>query len=874
MRFTRFSGAALIGLVAGLGCATTPPPAATPTPPSAANRPATPDNPRPNAPGQLPGVAGIGGDSTAGPGRGGRQGGAGGGPQPYNRVITAEAKTKTGVFKAHRVANTLLYEIPRSELGKDFLLAIRIAQTTLGTGYGGNQVDDAVIRWERRDNRILLRGISYAIVADEKLPIAQAVAASNYNPIIAAFDVMAWGPDSSAVIDVTRLFTGNVPEFGLGTTLRGSMDASRTFLESVAAFPENIEVEAAQTYMVTPTAGGRGGEPAPAAGGGAAPRAATVVVHWSMVKLPERPMMPRLYDDRVGYFSIQQTDYGREEHRALNRRFITRYRLEKRDPNAAMSEPVKPIVYYVDPATPTKWVPFVKRGIEDWQVAFEAAGFKNAIIAKEAPSKAQDPDWSAEDARYSVIKWLPSTTENASGPHISDPRTGEILEADVQFYHNVQNLSKSWYFSQVGALDPRARKLPLPDSLMGRLIQYVVAHEVGHTLGFQHNMKASSQYPIDSIRNASFVKRMGHTPTLMDYSRFNYVAQPEDKIPLEDLVPKIGPYDKWATMWGYKPIPGAKTPDEERPTLDQWAREQDSKPWLRFSTSGAGGTDPGDNTEAVGDADAVTAARLGQENIKRLVPMLVAATIKDGESNAELSSLYNSVLGQWGTEMNHVTQIIGASESQEKYGGQLGPRFTPLPKARQKEAVEFLSKNVFQTPTFFLDESILRRIEAQGAINRIGGRQRGVLNSIVANDKLARMIEYESFAKNKASVYTVAELLGDVRNGVWGELSEGRVTTDVYRRNLQRAYLEIMETKLNPPAPAAAPAGAPAGPPGGGGGGGGGAAPSDVRALVRGELKELDAEIRNAIPKAADRMTRLHLEEMRIEIADILDPKR
>ena len=868
MRSSFVSGVALVGLVAGLGCRAAQP---TPVPANPGNRPATPDNPRPNAPGELPGVAGISGDSAA-PAPGGRGGGAGNAaPRPYNRVITAQAKTKTGVFKTHRVGNQLLYEIPRSELGKDFLMATRISQTTLGAGYGGTQVDDIVLRWERRDNRVLLRGVSYAIVADTTLPIAQAVAASNYNPIIASFNVETYGPDSAPVIDVTRLFTTNIPEFGPGSALRGNLDASRTFLESVATFPENIEVEAAQTYMVSPTAG-RGGGEGPAAGGGAPPRAATIVMHWSMVKLPERPMMPRLHDDRVGYFTVQQTDYGREEHRALNRRFITRYRLEKKDPNAEISEPVKPIVYYVDPATPKKWVPWVKRGIEVWQEAFEAAGFRNGIIAKEAPSKAEDPDWSAEDVRYSVIKWLPSTTENASGPHVNDPRTGEILEADVQFYHNVQNLSKSWYFSQVGALDPRARKLPLPDSLMGRLIEYVVAHEVGHTLGFQHNMKASSAYPIDSIRNASFVKRMGHTPTLMDYARFNYVAQPEDKIPLEDLVPKIGPYDKWATMWGYKPIPGAKTPDEEKRTLNMWAREQDTKPYLRFSTSGSAGSDPGENTEAVGDIDATTAARLGQENIKRLIPMLVPAATTEGESNAELIALYNSVLGQWSTEMSHVARVVGAAESQEKYGGQTGPRFVPVSKARQKEAVRFLTDNVFETPEFFLDESILRRMEPGGAVERIGARQRSVLNALVANDKMQRMIEYEAFARPRtATVYTVAELLGDVRQGVWAELAEGSCDIDVYRRNLQRAYLDIMNGKLNPPTPAAA---APAG---GGGGRGGGAGPagtpSDARALIRGELRDLDAQIRAAIPKAANRMTRLHLEDMRNEIAKILDPK-
>jgi hypothetical protein len=447
-----------------------------------------------------------------------------------------------------------------------------------------------------------------------------------------AFPVAAWGPNNdTAVIDVGRLFTTDVTEFSarqrLGAT---AMDATRSFVERITPFPTNIEVETNHTYTRNPTpAGAGGGAPTPGGGFGQGqmnPGSATVVLHYSMVKLPENPMMPRLFDERVGYFTTSSMDYGRDEHKAMQRTYIARWRLEKKDPNAALSEPVKPIVYYLDSATPVKWRPYMIRGIESWQKAFEAAGFKNAIIGKVAPTKQEDPDFSPEDARYAVVRWLPSTTENASGPHISDPRTGEILDSDIQFYHNVMNLARNWYFLQVGHLDPRVQKWPIPDEVMGRLLEYVLAHEVGHTLGFQHNMKASSMYPQEKVRDKAFVHAMGHTPTLMDYSRFNYVAQPEDGIAIEDLVPGIGPYDVWATMWGYKPIPGAKTSDQEKPTLDEWARQQDDKPYLRFSTDGAAGSHPGEETEAVGDADAIKSTTLGLKNLQRVVKLLVPAT--------------------------------------------------------------------------------------------------------------------------------------------------------------------------------------------------------------------------------------------------------
>ena len=778
-------------------------------------------------------------------------------PRPYERVITKEAKSDEGIFTIHTIKEKVYYEIPKSELGKEFLWVSQIAKTTLGVGYGGQAAGNRVVKWERKGNRILLRSVVYDVVADPKLPVSRAVQAANNDTIIMAFNIEAIGKDDSAVIDVSRLYTTEVTEFSARTRLRArGFDASRSFIEKTKSFPTNIEVEVSQTYTSPPdpTPGGGGGGPQPApnpfAQGMRAGTNATVVMHYSMVKLPENPMMPRLFDDRVGYFSVRKTDYGVDEHRAPQRTYITRWRLEKKDPNAELSEPVKPIVYYVDPATPTKWVSWIKKGIEDWQPAFEAAGFKNAIIAKEAPSKTEDPYWDPEDARYSVIRYLPSTIENASGPHVNDPRTGEILESDIQYYHNVMNLARNWYFVQVGPLDPRAKKLPLPDDLMGRLVEYVIAHEVGHTLGFQHNMKASATYPADKVRDPQWLKTMGHTPTLMDYSRFNYVAQPEDNVPVELLIPGIGPYDKWATMWGYKPVPGAKTPDEEKKTLDEWARSQDAKPYLRFSTADARGSDPGENTEAVGDGDAVASTTLGLKNLKRVSEMLLPATSHLGEPYDDLEEVYARMLGQWALELNHVTGIVGGFNSQQKHGGQDGVRFVIVPKERQAAAVRFLNENAFATPSWALRPDILRRIEPAGALARVNQAQERILNSLLNNARFDRLVEQEAI--DGVAAYKPADFMADVRRGVWSELEgAGPIKIDVYRRNLQNSYIDLLSNKLN-------------------------VRPSvtdDYRALIKAELRDLSAALGVASARATDRQTRAHLADARDQIAKALDPK-
>jgi len=804
---------------------------------------ATPPRTTPAPAGQAPAAAGA---TPAAGGTGAAARPAATGPKAYKDVVTAKAQTRSGIFKTHRLDDKLMFEIPKAEFGTEMMMIARAVESTMqdpGGFFGGGA--QGLVRWERDGDFVILRERSYRLQMDSTENLYRQVRGFQNQPVIARFPVAAYSADSAAVIDVTDLFLTYKAELG---SMQGT-SKDRSWFEHVSVSERNVEVEATQTGSARP----------PAAPPTVQPTTQTARMHWSFMKLPDVPMMARYNDNRVGFISSAYFDFSSREHEAEQKRFIHRHKLVPKDMAAfqrgELVEPVEPIIYWIDPATPEWMKPWVKVGVDKWNVAFEQAGFKNAIRGEYAP--ADDPDWSIYALGRSAIYWRPSTVANATGGQTVDPRTGEILKGEVNMYHNIMELQREWYFVQVSPLDARAQQLPMPDSLMGRLVEYVVTHEIGHAIGFPHNMKASAMYPVDSLRSRSFLERMdGHVATLMDYSRFNYVAQPEDSIPPHLLVPQVGPYDKYAVRWGYRPIPGATTPDAEVATLDRWAREQDTIPWFRFSTSGAP-NDPENLTEAVGDADAVRATTLGLKNLERVMANLRPATEKPGKDYTLLTSLYGAAVGQWSRYMSHVAAIVGGAITQEKYG--TGRRFEPVSEARQREAVRFLSENAFKVPAMFLDPEILWRIESRGAVDRIRNAQAGLFGSLLSPARLNTLVEYEAQLGN--NTYTLAEYMTDLRRGVWGELSSGRVAVDIYRRNLQRAYLDRVNTELNPAltAPTATRA------TGWG---------SDVRAMYRAELRAIDQLAANAAGRAADQMTRVHLADVRAEIAKILEASR
>jgi len=808
-------------------------------------------------------------------------------PKPYNTVITDKAITRRGLFKVHKLDDKFYFEIGDSILNRDILVVNRIAKAGAETravdGYAGDQIGENVIRFEKGpNNRIFMRKISYrAYSQDSTKAMYAAVQRSNIQAIAAAFNIAAYSPDNKgSVIDMTEYINSDNDIFYFSSAaaksrLRiGSQISDRSYIESIRAFKTNIEIATVKTYSLGAAASpfGRGGAPAaPAAPGGGSTGSVTVELNTSLLILPKVPMAPRYFDARVGYFTTGYTDFDANPQGVKNVEMIARWRLEVKPEDmekykaGQLVEPKKQIVYYIDPATPKKWQPFLIAGVNDWAKAFESAGFKNAIVAKIAPTAAQDSTWSLDDASHSVIVYKPSETENASGPHISDPRSGEILETHINWFHNVMKLVHDWYMIQTAAVDPRARKMQFSDELMGDLIRFVSSHEVGHTLGLRHNYGSSSATPVEKLRDKKFVEANGHTASIMDYARFNYVAQPEDNIGKAGLYPRIGDYDHWAIKWGYGVLPNAKTQEAEETALNKMTIEalKNRRNWFGTETNP---DDPHSQNEDLGD-NAMKASDYGIMNLKRILVKLPEWTKEPNEDYGNLSNMYGQLTTQFSRYMGHVAKNIGGVYENPKSVEEAGVVYETTPAATQKEAMDFLDRQLFTTPMWLVDNGILSDIGSNG-LTVVYRAQDAVLNRIATERTLNKLLVAE--AKDGASAYKITDFFADMQGIIFRELKTN-APIDMYRRNLQKLYVDKLIDIVAPaPDPAASAAVAALG----GRRGGGSLEQTDVLSVTKAQLRAIKALVDTAATGTTDAMSKYHLQDLSDRITAALDPKK
>ena len=723
------------------------------------------------------------------------------GLKPYAQVITPKAKSSFGFLTVHKVDNNYFFEIPDSMLNRDILIVNRISKAPTSrqksrVGYPGDILGSKVIRFENKDNkRILVREYSYRERSENKDGMFQSVRNSNTQPIVANFGIETIKKDSltrNYVINVSVFLQKENPLFSFDADSKEyigllNMVGEGTYIDTLKAFPKNIEISTTVTYQSK-----KGMSNVGFLETGSPRIPLTYELNSSMVLLPEVPMKARLFDPRVGYFTVGYTDFDSNPQGIEYKKLITRWRLEPKDEAAYLRgelvEPKKPITIYIDPATPKKWVPYLIQGVNDWQVAFEKAGFKNAIYALEAPT--DDPSWSLEDARHSAIVYKPSDIPNASGPHINDPRTGEILETHINWYHNVMSLLRDWYMIQAGTIDEAARKMQLDDELMGQLIRFVSSHEVGHTLGLRHNFGSSHTVPVEKLRDKAWVEANGHTPSIMDYARFNYVAQPEDGITRAGIFPRIGIYDKWSIEWGYRWLPQFQTPEDEVAFSNQSIIEkQKTDVRYTFGTE-SDPNDPRNQSEDLGD-DSMLASLYGIKNLKRIVPQILTWSYEPNKSYAGAGEIYSGVVSQFNRYLGHVTKNVAGIYSNSitvEQTDEIAREFVPA--NIQKRAIAFLNEQLFTTPEWLIDRQLMEKAKIL-PMNVICSLQSGVLARLINKNTLNKMSENEILNGKKA--YTSAQMFNDLKKVIWSNLGQ----SDIYKRNMQKAYVENLINLLD-----------------------------------------------------------------------------
>jgi Met-zincin/Domain of unknown function (DUF5117)/Domain of unknown function (DUF5118) len=803
------------------------------------------------------------------------------GPKAFKDIITDKAISKKGLFTVYKLEDKWFFEIHDSLLNREILVVNRLSKAAAGMrnfffGYAGDQIGSNVISFKRGpNNKVFMMKLSYdEISKDSTMPMYKAVMNSNIQPIVAAFDIACFSKDSTGVvIEMTNYINSDNDVLFFSSGLKslfqiGGLQPDKSYTVSVKPYPVNIEIKTVKTY--SKSGGSFGAITTSPFGAPPTGQLMTMEINSSLLLLPAKPMQARYFDSRVGFFARSYTDFDANPQGVKDINMALRWRLEPKEEDiekhkrGELVEPKKPIVYYIDPATPRKWVPYLIQGVNDWQKAFENAGFKNAIMGKLSPTPAEDSTWSLEDARFSAIVYKPSDIPNASGPNIHDPRSGEILESHINWYHNIMELQRNWYFVQAGAVDARARKAIFDDELMGRLIRFVAAHEVGHTLGLRHNFGSSSTVPVEKLRDKKWLQENRHTPSIMDYARFNYVAQPEDNISGEEMLPDVGDYDKWAIEWGYKKLYEANSAEAETPILNKLVMDRLQKnPRLWFGTE-SNPDDPRSQNEDLGD-NAMKAGNYGIKNLQRIFPNLTNWSKVANEEFLALNTLFNEVVTQYGRYIGHATKNIGGIYETPKTVEQSGAVYEFVPKATQQEAMAFLNKQLFTTPTWLTTNDAYSKISSS-PLSVIGARQESTLNSLLSTYRMNKLMYAEAELGDKT--YTVSNLLDDLQKNLWTELST-RKPIDMYRRNLQKVFIERLSSIINPPSNS----------------GFGGLVitigsfstvdvkKTDIVSVAKGTLRSLRTQINAALPATADRMSKLHLQDVAERITKILDPK-
>ena len=711
--------------------------------------------------------------------------------QPIDSLVT-NAEFSKGMLSTYfdDENQKLFLQFNDSVFEKPLLMVSRYVQ--LPSGYSayrnaGSKTAEQVIQFEKQGNRILLKQVSYVNNADTSDPIYQSVINNHLNPILASFEKEKI-EEGENLIDVSEFFSKDSPSFNVvGETQKKSfkiagLDKKRSFIDKVKSYPRNTEITHTLTY------------PAGSPPRGNQSETLTFQMNHSIIALPENPMPVRYTDHRVGWFSLEKYNYSSKALKSDNYRIAVRWRMEPKDEAAYLRgelvEPKKPIVFYLDPATPLKWRPYFKKGIEDWNQAFEKAGFKNAVIAKDPPTQEEDPDFSPEDVRYSVVRYVASTTRNATGPSVKDPRTGEILESDVIWYHNHLRSYRNRYLLETGAANPKARTLNTPEEEIGEMMRRVIAHEVGHALGLPHNMKASSAYPVDSLRSGSFTQKMGIAATIMDYARYNYVAQPGD----ENIrfVRQMGPYDDYAIEWGYRYFPDQE-PDEIKSRLAVFVSERNLNPIFQF---GSGGTDPDSQTENIGD-DPIKATAYGLSNLKIVAKNLEKWTTADGQNFDDLKELYLEMVSVYRRYIYHVANLVGGVRETRVVKGQIEQVYENVPRSDQLMALNTLEREVWNSPMWLLDPALISQFEDEGRLSLIGNLQKALVYRLLSTRKLNQMIS--SAESVKGNPLSTKELM----NTLVAQIVKDAKSLDALKKGLQLALVERLielkeDEKANP----------------------------------------------------------------------------